>query len=94
MSIINQIEDKAIKYLESGLGSPDFAYLSTDMYNTLQKSFYPTWGTNTSMGLNILCVHTTAGEVKVERKPDWPDGSIVVGNNPILIILAKLGDIL
>jgi len=88
MSTVERIQEQALKYQEVGLECPDFVFLSSDVYTTLEQEARQ-WATRVS-GFSVIKVYTSVGELTVKKSSSLPIDTIVVGNHPITI-LTKLG---
>ena len=93
MSVIADIDQKASEYIKSGLECPDFVHLSPDVYSLLMHEMNNSRLSSHSTGLRTLSVYTSAGQLNVVVARNLNPGSIIVGDNAIVVMMLKLGDI-
>lgn len=95
MSVIQKIEEKALKYVESGLECPDFVFLSANLYSDLLKEMY-SLSSSYPTPSRVTYVHlwTSVAKLNVKACSSWPNNSIIIGDHPILTVLQKLGGII
>jgi len=96
MAIIDDIDQKANEYYKSGLDCPDFVHLSPDVYSTFLKEMQPTNYTGMSgspSGIRTCEVYVSTGILKVNVGRNLKPGSIIIGDNPIIDMMIKLGGI-